>query len=202
MGRRSQRRRPDAGLAQRGGGTIATLVLRRGGGASIHGRRGVDGTRRRPCAVEALRDALLIVDGREHGGSAGTEGEGARGREAVEGVGRVGRGAHDLAEGEGCFGAVGLDGRAQRGVLEGRRRGRELEPAAPGRAHDAGVVRRERHGEGRGWRRLRELRLTGHMSQSVHGTCYGGLSRRCRNGSMQAGRPLAPTASVSGPGCH
>jgi hypothetical protein len=60
----------EASVAEGCGCPVAALVLGGGRRASVDGGRGIDGVRSWAGAVEALRDAMLVVDGGYDGGSA------------------------------------------------------------------------------------------------------------------------------------
>lgn len=142
---RGERRGPEAGIAQGERGPVAALVLHGRRGAAVDGGGGIDGVGGRACAVEALRDMAVVVYGGNDGGSAGGIAKrGARGQ-AVKGIGRVCRGADDLAQGNGDVGASLLDGRARGRLVEGRGRGIELDGGPNGWAHP-GIGGRKRHG--------------------------------------------------------
>lgn len=172
-------------------GAVPALVLCGSGGASVDGGRGIDGVRSGSGAVEALGQVVLMVNCGHDGGCAGAHGEGMLGGQAVEGIGRGRGGTHDLTQSQRGFGAVALDGRAQRGggLEEGRGRGRELEAGAPGGAHSSGVVGRERHGcDGDGGSGgVKPARLVrgpeADISATLHGAC-----RRGGDVGMQPGR--------------
>jgi hypothetical protein len=143
---RRKRRRAIASVAEGSRGSVATLVLGRGRRSSIYGGRGIDGICGRPGAVEALRNLVLIVDGRNHSGRTSRIRKASRRREAVEGIGRARGGPDNLAKCETDVGARRLDRGAQWCVLqEGRRRRVELDTRAEGRAHHPGVMWSKRH---------------------------------------------------------
>jgi hypothetical protein len=159
----------EASVAQRDGGTVATLVLGGRRGPAVYGCRGIDGVGSRSCAVEALGDVPLVVYARNDSGSTRRIAKGARRGQAVEGIGRVGRGPDDLAQRETGFGASSLDGRARGRLEEWGGRGIELDASANGWAHHPGIGGRKRHRglqvSGRGG-----LRWLADMSERRHGT--------------------------------
>jgi hypothetical protein len=168
----------ESSVAERCSGAVATLVLRGRRGAPINGGRGINGVRGRPGAVEALRDAMLVVDSGYDGGGAGCVCKRMGRGQAVKGIGRVCCGSHHLAKGEAYVGARRFDGRAQRRVLEEWRGGRvELDAGSQGRAHHPGVVWSKRHrflqdSRGEGWRQLRDM-------STCHGKRLPGRDGEC-----------------------
>jgi hypothetical protein len=196
----------NASVAQGRSGAVAALVLGGRRGPAIYRCRRIDGVGGGPGAVEALRDMVLVVDGRNHGGGASGVGKAVARGQAVEGIGRAGRRAHDLAQREAHVGARRLRGRAQRVVLEERRRGRvQLDAGAQRRAHHPGVARSKRH------RFLQESRR-GEARQFLdisrrHGNCLP--VRVTRNavgvgirGTRQARRKSSPAVKLRLPSKH
>jgi hypothetical protein len=111
----------------------------------------------------------LVVYARNDSGSTRSVAKGAARRQAVKGIGRIGRGSDDLAQCKTGFGASSLDGRARGRLEEWRWRGIELDAGPDGWAHHPGIGGRKRHRglqvSGRGG-----LRWLADMSKRRHGT--------------------------------
>jgi hypothetical protein len=200
-GWRRKWRLANAGVAEGSSGAVAALVLGGRRRPAVYRGGRIDGVGGGAGAVEALRDVVLVVDGRNHGGGAGRVCKAVARGQAVEGIGRARRGTHNLAQGEADVGARRLRGRAQRVVLEaGRRRRVQLDASPQRRAHHPGVVGGKRH------RFLQESRRGDARQLSDisrrHGNCLPvGVTRNAVDvgirGSRQARRKSSPAVKLS-----
>ena len=117
----------------------------------------------------------VVVYGRDHSGGTGCVAKSRAVGQAVKGIGRVGRGPDDLAQGKTGLGASLLDGRARGGLIKWGWGGIQLDAGPNGWAHP-GIGGRKRHrglqvGGGGGLRWLADI------SERRHGTgcaCSGG----------------------------